>query len=321
MTVVRSIEEIPVGLPSPVATIGNFDGVHEGHREIFRKVREAAAARHGTSVVVTFEPHPLTVVDSGRQISLITTAAEKEELIAAAGIDFLLVIPFTREFASRSAREFVAGVLVMRMGVVHLIIGYDYAFGRNREGGIDLLADLGREFGFTVAVLPPIGDRGHVFSSSEIRRMVRDGEMKKVVPLLGRHFSLGGRVVHGDHRGALLGFPTANVATDHELLPADGVYAVKVLVAGTFYDGACNIGTKPTFGGTDRSVEVFLFDFTGDLYGRELRIFFIERLRNEQTYPDAETLRSAIAADVARCRAILGAATLRDGTHAAGETA
>jgi len=313
MIIVRAIGEFPAGLPSPVVTIGNFDGVHRGHREIFRRVREAADMRHGASVVITFEPHPLMVIPSHRKISLITTTAEKEALIGATGIDYLLVIPFTPEFARQTAREFVAELLVGRIGMKQLVIGYDYAFGRNREGGIDLLADLGREYGFEVVVLGPIGDKGHVFSSSEIRRMVREGEVGRVVPLLGRHFSLGGRVVRGHNRGRVLGFPTAHVVSDHELIPADGVYAVKVRVADEIFDGACNIGTKPTFGEEARTIEVFLFDFDGDLYGRELRIFFIERLRGEEAYPDAEALRRAIAADVARCREILGAAVIRNG--------
>lgn len=312
MIVVRSIDEIPLGLQSPVATIGNFDGVHQGHREIFRRVRAAAADRHGISVVISFEPHPLTVISSTRQINLITTTAEKEALIEAAGIDCLVIIPFTREFARRTAREFVAELLVERIGVRKIIIGYDYAFGRNREGGTELLTELGREFGFEVEVLPPIGDSGHVFSSSEIRRMVREGEVDRIVPLLGRHFSLGGQVVHGHHRGKVLGFPTANVVSDHELIPADGVYAVKVLASATLFDGACNIGTKPTFGGEARSIEVFLFDVDCDLYGRELRIFFIERLRGETAYPDADALQRAIASDVVRCREILGATMLRN---------
>jgi riboflavin kinase/FMN adenylyltransferase len=313
MIVVRSIDDIPAGLPSTVATIGNFDGVHLGHQEIFRRVLTTAAVLNGTSVVITFEPHPLTVVPSTRQINLITTTTEKEALIAAAGIDCLVIIPFTREFAQRSAREFVAEVLVERLEVRTIIIGYDYAFGRNREGGTELLSELGREYGFEVEVLLPIGDSGHVFSSSEIRRMVREGEVNRVVPLLGRHFSLGGRVVHGHGRGKVLGFPTANVVSDHELIPADGVYAVKVLIAATLFDGACNIGTKPTFGEEARTIEVFLFNFDDVLYGRELRIFFIERLRGETAYPDAEALRCAIASDVIRCREILGANILRDG--------
>ena len=313
MIVVRSIEEFPPGLPSPVVTIGNFDGVHRGHREIFRRVRELAASREGTSVVITFEPHPLTVVTSARHISLITTAAEKEALIGSAGIDCLLAIPFTPEFARISAQEFVAGVLVSRIGVKQLIIGYDYAFGRNREGGTALLGRLGREYGFEVEVLSPIGEAGHIFSSSEIRRLVRNGEVSRVVPLLGRYFSLEGRVVHGRHRGKSLGFPTANVVTDHDLIPADGVYAVKVDLGGVIYGGAGNIGTNPTFGGGERGIEIFLFEYDGDLYGRKLRIFFIEQLRAEVAFPDADALRHAISADVARCREIVKGVTITDG--------
>ena len=183
--------------------------------------------------------------------------------------------------------------------------------GTGRGGG-ELLTDLGKELGFSVEMLPPIGEGGHIFSSSEIRRLVREGMVARVVPLLGRHFSLGGRVVHGHHRGKELGFPTANVLSDHELIPADGVYAVKVKSGALLLDGACNIGKKPTFGGEERSIEVFLFDFQGDLYDRELRIFFIERLRGESAYPDPEVLKDAISADVLRCREILGATTLFD---------
>jgi riboflavin kinase / FMN adenylyltransferase len=312
MLVIRSMEEIPAGLPAIAATIGNFDGVHRGHREIFKRVRNAAADIHGASMVVTFEPHPLKVVPSRKKINLITTAAEKEALIGAAGIDYLLVIPFTPEFSQRSPREFVSGFLVERVGLKRLVIGYDYAFGRNREGGIDLLAELGREFGFTLEVLPPIGVGEHPFSSSEIRRLVWDGAVHRVVPLLGRHFSLGGTVVHGHGRGKGMGFPTANVATDHELIPSDGVYAVKVRVGAGFHDGACNIGTKPTFGGEGRTIEVYLFDFDGNLYDQHLRIFFMERLRGEERYPDPSALQRAIDGDVARCRQILGNTPLHE---------
>ena len=312
MQVIRSMEEIPAGLPCPVATIGNFDGVHRGHREIFKRVRSAAAELHGVSVVITFEPHPLTVVPSTKEIHLITTASEKEALIGAAGIDYLVVIPFTREFSRLSPHEFVAGVLVQRLGLRRLVIGYDYAFGRNRQGGVELLAQLGSQLGYGVEVLPPIGQGEHIFSSSEIRRLVREGAVNGVVPLLGRHFSLGGDVVRGHGRGKGMGFPTANVVTDHELFPADGVYAVKVRINAGLYDGACNIGMKPTFGGEGRTIEVFLFDFDGDLYGQKLRIFFIQRLRGDEAYPDPATLRSAIDRDVAHCRRILGDTLLHE---------
>ncbi len=312
MFVIRSIEEIPAGLPSPVATIGNFDGVLRGHREIFSRVRNTAVEVGGVSVVITFEPHPLTVVPSQKEIHLITTASEKEALIAAEGIDYLIVIPFTLEFSRLPPRDFVTDVLVRRLGLKRLIIGYDYAFGRNREGGLELLAQLGVESGYEVEVLPPIGLGEHIFSSSEIRRLVRQGEVNQVVPLLGRHFSLGGSVVHGHGRGKGLGFPTANVVTDHELFPTDGVYAVKVRINATLYDGACNIGKKPTFGGEGRTIEVYLFDFNGDLYGQQLRLFFIERLRGEETYPDPAALQTAIDRDVFRCRQILGATFLQE---------
>lgn len=312
MITIRSIDEIPKGLPLPVVTIGNFDGVHLGHREIFRRVREAASACGGVSMVITFEPHPLTVVPAQRSIQLITTAAEKEVLIGAAGIDYLLVIPFTPEFSQFAAGDFVSEVLMGRIGLRRLIIGYDYAFGRNREGNIDLLGNLALKYGFTLEVLSPIGSGGHVFSSSEIRNMVRAGEVDRVAALLGRHYSLGGRVVRGHGRGCSLGFPTANVETDHELFPADGVYAVKVRIGSGMYDGACNIGRKPTFGAESRTIEVHLIDFVGDLYGQSLRIFYIERLRGEQEYPDAAALRNAINADVAACRRILGGTILRD---------
>ena len=312
MVVIRSIEAIPAGLPYPVVTIGNFDGVHRGHREIFRRVREAAAACGGVSVVITFEPHPLTVVSSRHKVHLINTAAEKEVLIGATGIEYLLVIPFTPEFSRLPARDFVSEVLVERLGMRRLIIGYDYAFGRNREGNIDLLAELGTSLGFALEVLSPIGSGGHIFSSSEVRRLVGAGAVHRIVPLLGRHFSLGGTVVSGHGRGKGLGFPTANVVTDHELIPADGVYAVKVRLDGRLCDGACNIGTKPTFGDGERTIEVYLFDFDGDLYGQALRIFFIERLRGEETHPDADSLRLTIERDVAACRRILGETTLHD---------
>jgi riboflavin kinase / FMN adenylyltransferase len=305
MVIFRSLAEITTPLVNAVATIGNFDGVHLGHREIFRRVKQAARELGGLSVVITFVPHPLKVVSSAKQLRLINTYAEKELLIEASGVDYLVIIPFDEQFATVTARQFVEQVLVGTLGVQRLIIGYDYAFGRNREGNVDLLQRLGAEFGFAVDVLPPIGKGEVVYSSSSIRTLVSEGQVEQVLKLLGRHFSLGGVVVHGAHRGKDLGFPTANVATDKELIPADGVYAVKVKIDEATYDGACNIGSNPTFGGTRTTIEVFIFDFAGELYGRELRIYFVARLRGERKFPDAAALREAIADDVARCREIL----------------
>ncbi len=305
MKIFRNIQEIHEKLPRAVVTIGNFDGVHLGHREIFRRLKRAAAELGGVSVVITFEPHPLKILSAGKSLRLINTYAEKEILIEASGIDYLVTIPFTREFAAISADAFVREILVDRIGTVKVIIGYDYAFGRNREGNAEFLRRQGQELGFEVQVLEPISDGRTVYSSSNVRKLIESGNVRDVVSLLGRHFSLGGTVVHGFHRGKGLGFPTANLKTDKELIPGFGVYAVKVRIGDAVYDGACNIGDNPTFQDGGTSIEVFIFEYDGDLYGREVRLYFVERLRGEERFADAEALRKAIANDVARCREIL----------------
>jgi len=305
MIIFRNLDDIQEKLVNAVVTIGNFDGVHLGHREIFCCVREAARRAGGVSVVITFVPHPLKLLPSRKQLRLITPYAEKEGLIAASGIDYLVIIPFTESFATIDAADFVSRILVGRIGMKKLVIGYDYAFGRNREGNVALLEKLGEEVGFELEVLAPIGSGDIVYSSTRIRELVGQGNVEGVVALLGRHFSLDGTIVHGHHRGKGLGFPTANLATDNELIPKHGVYAVKVRIADTMYDGACNIGSNPTFGDTAAAIEVFIFDFTGDLYSCRMRIFFVARIREERKFPDPAALRQAIQSDVLRCREIL----------------
>jgi riboflavin kinase/FMN adenylyltransferase len=304
MEIIRNLSHLRA-LRNPVATIGNFDGVHMGHRQIFRQLKQAAAELGGVSVVITFAPHPLKVLPSGKKLCLISTYEEKELLLDASGIDYLVVIPFTKHFAALTAREFVSDILVRKLGIKKLIIGYDYAFGRNREGNIGLLRQLGKEYGFAVEVLEPIWDGKTIFSSTNIRKMIRGGNVRGVVALLGRQFSIQGKVIHGHNRGRALGFPTANLQTDKELIPKCGVYAVKVKIDQKLYDGACNIGPNPTFDDEAISIEVFIFDFAGDLYGLELHLFFIERIRDEMKFPDIATLQSAIERDVARCREVL----------------
>jgi len=197
-----------------------------------------------------------------------------------------------------------------RIGMKRLIIGYDYAFGRNREGGVDLLRRLGGEMGFAVDVLAQIGDGETGFSSSMVRERIAEGDVRGVAPLLGRHFSVGGTVVHGLHRGRKIGFPTANIEAEEELLPKPGVYAVKVEWNGSLRDGACNIGDNPTFQGARVTVEVHLLDFDGDLYGSVLRVHFIDRIREERKYPDVLSLIGAIQDDVERCREVLRGVSL-----------
>lgn len=311
MQIIRSLEEIRAPLGKVVATIGNFDGVHLGHREIFKRVRQAAKAIGGVSLVITFVPHPLKVLpDATKRISLINTYAEKELLIETSGIDYLFTVPFTPEFAKTSPEEFVSDLLVKRLGVMHLIIGYDYSFGKGRAGDVSTLTAMGQKIGFKVEVLEPIAFGDSIYSSTAIRNLVRDGDVSGVVPILGRHFSLGGVVVEGHHRGVGLGFPTANVSTDKELIPKSGVYAVKAKIDDILYDGACNIGNNPTFGNSELSIEVFLFDFEGDLYGKEIRIYYIDRIRDELRFSGVGELKKAIASDVERCRAILSKTAL-----------
>ena len=310
MIVYRSIDQIRTPLHNPVVTIGNFDGVHLGHREIFRRVKHSAKEIDGVSVVITFDPHPLKVVKPDRPLALINTLDEKITLIEASGIDYLLIIKFDPAFASLSASEFVERILVGTIGLKRLIIGYDYAFGKGREGNISLLKTLGNSFSFDVEELAPISDGTVNYSSSLIRKMVTDGEVAEVVHYLGRNYSLGGRVVHGANRGKSLGFPTANILTDKELIPCDGVYAVKVKIDEVLYDGACNIGLNPTFDGENLSIEVFIFDLNEDLYGKDVRVYFFKRLRGEKRFATTDELVTAISADVAKCREILSATQL-----------
>jgi riboflavin kinase/FMN adenylyltransferase len=310
MKIIRKLEEITEKLPNPSVTIGNFDGVHLGHREIFRRVKNMASELGGVSVVITFVPHPLKVLAPHKNFKLITPYSEKEALIEASGVDYLVTIPFSREFAAISAETFVRDILVERIGMRKLVIGYDYAFGRNREGDVNLLRRLGNELGFSVEMLEQIGNGETIFSSSAIRSLIEDGEVKKVVPLLGRFFSVKGRVVHGLHRGRQLGFPTANIEAYDELLPKGGVYAVKVEYGGRIFDGACNIGCNPTFKAEKLTVEVNIFDFDGDLYDKELTVHFVERVRGDRKFSDVAALSQAIARDVDLCREILSGVSL-----------
>ncbi|BCS53942.1 riboflavin biosynthesis protein [Geobacter sp. SVR] len=256
-------------------------------------------------MVVTFEPHPLKVVAPELAPQLITTFNQKAALIAAAGIDCLAVIPFTAEFSRMPADSFVREILCRSLGMRHIIIGHDYAFGRDRQGNFETLAHLRTECGFLLEDLDPVGQGKDVFSSSLARRLISAGDMAGASAILGRYHVISGRVVHGREMGHKLGFPTANIATPNELVPPDGIYAVMVAANGGLYQGACSIGTNPTFDGKERSIEVFLLDFSGELYDTEIALCFVQRLRDMIKFPDAEALIRAIGADVSATRAIL----------------
>lgn len=307
MKIVRSLSRLAPPPGGTVVTIGNFDGVHLGHREIFRRVVLEARSRQAAATVVTFEPHPLRLLAPDKAPPRINTPVEKVRLIRASCIDLLAILPFTRRLAALAADDFVNDILVGRLAVRHLVIGYDYAFGRNREGDTAFLAQAARRHGFTLEILDPLKAGGQVYSSTRIRQTLQRGDVAGVVPVLGRHFTLDGRVVPGDGRGRQLGFPTANLATAKELLPREGVYAVRVRHGRRMYDAVANLGRRPTFAGAVPSLEIHLLDFAGDLYGGRLRVYFVERLRDEQRFASVPELQAAIRNDIDQAKAVLAA--------------
>ncbi len=305
MQVIRDLDTLREPPCRTVLTIGNFDGVHLGHREIFRRVVDKARALQGTAVVMTFEPHPLRLLAPDKAPLRLNTPEEKVRLLAASCIDLLVVLNFTRLLAELPAEDFVREILVRRLGVTHLIVGYDYAFGRDRKGNTAFLAGQARHYGFTIEVLEPIMADQQTYSSTAIRQILREGRVADAIKVLGRNFTLDGEVVHGDGRGRKLGFPTANLVTEKEILPRDGVYAVKVKWHEDYYDGVINIGCRPTFAPSAPTLEIHLLDFQADLYGERLRIYFVERLRDEAHFPSVEALQEAVIEDIGRARQML----------------
>lgn len=289
-----------------VVTIGNFDGVHLGHRAILNRVCHRARELDGQAVAITFEPHPLKVLRPELNLPLLTTPAQKLELLAAAGLEAVVVLPFTPAFAALPAREFVAQYFCERLRVREVVVGHDYSFGRGREGNIDLLKEMGRDHGFTVQVVWAVEVDGAVVSSSLIRALLRLGKVAEAAHLLGRPFAAVGEVVPGKGRGAkLLKVPTANLRPENELLPATGIYAVWVRRGKKNLPGVANIGTCPTFDNSELSLEVHLLDFSGDLYGENLEVEFVARLREERRFPSIEALAAQIHADIAAARQAL----------------
>jgi len=298
MRIVRGLKSFTERFLNPVLTLGNFDGVHLGHQAIFRKVAERAREIGGTSIAFTFEPHPLKVIAPERSPLLLNTFHGKMKLLAASGIDVVICANFTRAFADQNPDDFAREVLHEKIGVREVYVGYDYAFGRGREGSIESLKRMGRTYGFDVGVVEAVRVNDVVVSSSAIRDLVSGGRVEDAARLLGRHYTIEGEVVHGSHRGHILGFPTANLKTANELVPGFGVYAVLAQVEGRAFKGVASIGIRPTFDNGPVSIEVYLFEFNDDLYGKEMEVVFVKRLRGEEKFPDAEALVRQIRKDV-----------------------
>ncbi len=306
MTTYTSVEEIRPRLERPIASLGNFDGVHRGHQFIIERVLSRARESVRPALLVTFRPHPLKIIRPRSAPPLIQTHEEKMALIAAVGVEHALVIPFTASFADIPAEVFIRETLHRQLGVSEVYVGSNFNFGRGREGNVELLRRLGSELGFAV---PAVGDflvLGSPVSSSRIRRAVTSGEVELARELLGRPFAISGRVIRGDGRGAGLGFPTANLHTESELIPADGVYVTRLTVDGSPRDAVTNVGSRPTFEGASFAVESHLLQPAGDLYGQGVEVRFLARLRQEIRFESADQLRKQIAADVARARRFFG---------------
>jgi riboflavin kinase/FMN adenylyltransferase len=299
-----------------VLTIGNFDGVHLGHVALLERVREVSVPTGAEAAVLTFDPHPRCVLDPPRCPPSLTTVAEKQGLLAGHGVDRLVIQGFTREVSSWRAEEF-CDMLRAAFDVHALVVGHDFALGHKRQGDIAFLQEYWGRHGVEVHQVGEVSTAGAGVSSSRIRSLLADGDVAAAAGLLGRSHFMDAHVEHGEEVGRRLGFPTANLSiAANKCLPASGVYAMWVHVDGTWRPAATNVGYRPTFGGDRLTVEAFLLDFTGDLYGKEVRAVFVERLREERSYPNVEELVVQIGKDVDQVRAVLAKASPPD-THGA----
>ncbi len=306
MKIIRDIQEIQGPFANACVTIGNFDGVHLGHQRLFEVVEQQAYHSHGTSVAITFDPHPLQILKPGG-IKLISTIEQKIELIEMSGIDVLVIIPFSREFASTTADQFVDEILLERIGVKKLFVGYDYAFGKGRAGNIDCLKGKGLEKGFSVTVIEAHYENDTLVSSTKIRELVAQGRMVDTSTLLGRYYQLRGEVQRGKQRGGKeIGFPTANLHIEEEdLVPKRGVYVCQVICDEICYGGVINIGYNPTFGEEKLVAEVHIFDFNKDIYGIPIKVNLLKYIRGEVKFSGVPELSEQIAKDVVKAKEVI----------------
>jgi riboflavin kinase/FMN adenylyltransferase len=324
----------PCELPrASVVTIGNYDGIHRGQRQVLDRLVSRARSLELPAVVVTFEPHPLRVLAPEQAPAMLVTREQKRELLAAAGIDLLAILPFDGSFAATPAETFVRDFLSARLGMRELYVGRRFAFGRNREGNLALLTGLGEELGFRVSGVEEEEAGGEPVSSTRIRRAIARGEVEAAAGLLGRAYSLTGEIVRGERLGRQLGFPTANLAPDGQLLPLEGVYATRTRFEGApaRFDSVTNIGRRPTVAeASPPRVETHLLDFDRELYGERIELYFHKRLRDEMLFPSVTELAAQIGRDVRLSREYFasfrrslgdtepGAATRERGTHGPG---
>jgi riboflavin kinase/FMN adenylyltransferase len=298
-------DQRPARWNHPVLALGNFDGVHRGHRKILERVRRVAGERGATAIVMTFDPHPPRVVRPDKAPPLLMTTAQRLEAIAASGVQGAAIVRFTHEMSRWDPEMFVRTVLVDWMRVGEVWVGANFLFGHDRAGNFSMLRALGARYGFKAEKIDPVRYKDFVVSSTRIRRLVSEGRVDEAGALLGHPYYVDGSVVHGDHRGASIGFPTANLCTENELPPPHGVYATTTTIGGVARPSVTNIGVRPTVDASGRvTIETHVFDFSADLYGARLRIGFVQRLRDERAFESLEGLREQIAVDCDRARVL-----------------
>jgi riboflavin kinase/FMN adenylyltransferase len=284
-------------LVHPVLALGNFDGLHRGHLKIIERVKRGAAEHGGTPMAMTFDPHPPRVVRPDKAPPLLMTKDQRLEALHRAGIACVAVVRFTHDLSQWDPEAFVRNVLVDWLRVSEVWVGANFLFGHGRSGNFSLLRTLGQQYGFRADKIDPVRYKDFVVSSTRVRRLVAEGRIDEAGALLGHPYYIDGVVVHGRKRGRELGFPTANIATENELLPPNGIYATTLTVDGVVHAGLTNIGTRPTFDETDVTVETYLLGFAGDLYGARVRLAFVQRLRDERRFDDVDALRAQMEAD------------------------
>lgn len=305
MDIIIGIENIHRKFRNPVLTLGNFDGVHLGHQKIFKALKEEAQKIDGEAIVFTFDPHPLQVLDPQRCPPFITPFKKKLMLVEMLGIDVIIVATFDLGIANIVPQTFVRQILVDKIGAKKILVGYNYYFGKDRKGNVEMLIQLGKKFGFEVKVIGALKVNDTPVSSSKIRELIQGGQMGEAAQLLGRNYRLMGKVIWGSGRGKDLGFPTANLEILNGLYPKTGVYAVEVIMGDKTYPGVADVGYNPTFGKNPLSVEVHILDFSADIYGEEIQLVFYKRMRDEKAFGNSDSLVRQMKKDVDVARKIL----------------
>jgi len=306
MKIIKSINEITGEFTNSIVTIGNFDGIHLAHQDIFKRVTKEAHDENRKSVVITFNPHPKKILRPERRpFFLITSLDEKLKLIEDQGIDAVLLIEFSMEFAKITAEEFVKNILWDKLHIKKIFIGHDYVFGRDKGGNEEYLKFLGKTLGFKVTVINAIKVNDTIISSTNTRNAILDGNVELAARFLGRPYNLGGTVIKGHQRGAVIGFPTANIEPDKVLVPRRGVYAIIAEIEGKTHPAVLNIGFNPTFSNDKLSIEAHIIDFEENILGKNLDVFFVDRIRDEMKFDGPERLAEQIKRDIDKARELL----------------